>query len=152
MEAILKSKYTLWAFFVITAALGWLNTKIDKSYVTKLSPTALVVVDAIIGTIALGLVLLFNTGGSFGNITKEMRNLEIKDIVKLLVLALVGSALGIFGTTLLEHHDVTELGTIEFLSALLVTSFAVIVLAEQKMTKTRAIGFAILAVGGYLTA
>lgn len=150
MEKLLKSQYTLWAFFILSSMLGYMNTKIDKGFIKKVSPTTLVVVDAIVGVVALALVLAFKTGGSVGSILSEMNGFGTLNFIKLLILAAIGSALGIFGASLLEHHDVSDLENVEFFAAILVTALGTIVLAEKKMTTSRIIGFILLAIGGYM--
>ena len=152
MEKILKSQYTLWAFFVLSSVLGYMNTKIDKGFIKKVSPTTLVVGDAIVGAIALTLVLLLKTGGSMGPILDEMQGFGTWNFVKLFFLAATGTALGIFGASLIEHHDITHLENVEFFAAVLVSALAMIALAERKTTSSRIMGFILIAIGGYMIA
>ena len=150
MEAILKSEYTLWAFFLLSSIMGYVNTQIDKGFIKKVTPMTLVVIDAVVGAIALTFVILFKTGGSMQSTFDEMRGLGIGNYAKLFLLAAIGTTLGIFGTSLLKHHNVSDFENIEFFAGILVTGLAMVVLAEKKMTTSRLIGFITLSIGAYL--
>lgn len=147
--SILKNKNSVYVFYILVASIGWITSTYAKHIIGKISPTALVLFDLSISFIFINLLVLFTTSKESNHIN-QLRGLTNLEWAGLVGLALFGTTVRVFASSLLKHHAVETMRISGFMISMAVSGGAVYLLGEKELTIYRVIGFTMMAVGGYL--
>lgn len=148
---VLKEKYSIYCVFLVFSILSWISiTHTKKVLVYIKHPISLVIFMSFITF----LLMLFMVGTGFvsspGDTWRDIESITSNDMLLLLLIALIFSFGRIIFTTLLKHHDPRTIKISGYMISTLVSGGALYLMKRKSFTTSRYLGFALLAIGGYL--
>tara|TARA_R110002072_G_scaffold139192_4_gene282613 strand:+ start:222 stop:566 length:345 start_codon:yes stop_codon:yes gene_type:complete len=106
LDKVLKSEFTLFAFLFLTALLGWVTPYVVKTLGKKYSPLTLGFVDAVVVVLTLFIGSLVIGGENVGEVVGDMQKMSPYEYAQLISLGVVGTAVGLAGTAIIQHHNI----------------------------------------------
>ena len=150
LDEVLKSDLALFTFLALTALMGWVSPYIVKTLGKKYSPLTLGVVDAVVVVLTLFIGSLFLGEGKAGEVVSDMRKMTPYEYAQLISLGVVGTAVGLAGTAIIQHHNIGKFQLHDYIVTILVSAIGVYIFMRDEMSLQKVIGLMIIAAGGFI--
>jgi drug/metabolite transporter (DMT)-like permease len=150
LDKVLKSEFTLFAFLFLTALLGWVTPYVVKTLGKKYSPLTLGVVDAVVVVLTLFIGSLVIGGENVGEVVGDMQKMSPYEYAQLISLGVVGTAVGLAGTAIIQHHNIGKFQLHDYIVTILVSAIGVFIFMRDEMSLQKVIGLMIIATGGFI--
>jgi uncharacterized membrane protein len=121
-DKVLKSDTTLFTFLSITAFLGWFYPYIEKTLGKKYSPLTLTIIEAAVIVTTLLVGGLSVEKERLGKVIKDMRNMTYHEYAIQIILGIIGTGVGLAGTTIIQHHDIGKFQLYDYAITILVSA------------------------------
>jgi len=152
MEKILRSAHALRLFFLVTAGIGWATAHYEKSLLASSTPIAVAVFDSALTIVALFAFVLVRRGiKGIAEEASQVVDLARNEASRAGLLAVVGAASGLLGTSLLKHHGVEDYQLSGLVISLVVGAVGAYAVGDGAVSWGRGAGLALVAIGGYLS-
>ena len=147
----LEKEYSIYCVFLVFSILSWLSMLHVKKILVKIDqPTSLVMFMSLVKFIIILGIVLSGVIVSPTNTLKDIKIIESTDIALLVLIAIIFTIGRILFSSLLKHHDPRTIKISGYMISTLVSGGALYVMKRKSFTASRYLGFAFMALGGYL--
>lgn len=148
---VLKEKYSIYCVFLVFSLLSWISiTHTKKILVHIKNPISLVILMSFITFILMLFMVGCGIVSSPRDTLRDIDSIASRDMLILLLIAVIFSIGRIIFSTLLKHHDPRTIKISGYMISTLVSGGALYLMKRKSFTASRYLGFTLFAIGGYL--
>lgn len=148
---VFEKEYSIYCIFLVFSILSWLSILHVKKILLMIEqPLSLVMFMSFVKFIIILSIVLSGAIVSPSTILKDIKIIKPADIALLILIAIIFTIGRILFSTLLKHHDPRTIKISGYMISTVVSGGALYVMKRKNFTTSRYVGFALMALGGFL--